>query len=84
MLFPDLNYNEGTQKDIVYKMLQSGEKSGRDFLKEFIPEYRSRVNEIDKDLREHGYFIRHRWDKDADEKFIFFEIREYNLFEVAV
>lgn len=86
MIFPELGYKPDTQRGRVYEMLKTGPKCGRDFLRLVpgIPEFRSRVNQIDKDLREYGFFIKHFWDKDRDEKFIFFEIREATLFEVDV
>jgi hypothetical protein len=75
-------YSYGTQRYRVLDMLFSGDKSGRDFLKACIPEYRSRINEIDKDLRKHGFFIKH-YRKD-DPRFIYFGIRLDDLFESEV
>lgn len=38
-----------TQRDTIYQMLESGDWiCGNDFLKAYIPEYRSRINELRK------------------------------------
>ena len=76
-------YSYASQKYRVLDMLFTGDKSGRDFLKACIPEYRSRINEIDKDLREKGYFIKH-YRKEDDSQFIYFSLRLYDLFESEV
>jgi hypothetical protein len=42
-----------TQRERVLKMLQAGSKTYKDFLRSYIPEYRSRINE----LRKQGHII---------------------------
>ena len=69
-------YLPSSQKYRVYEMLKTGDKTGRDFLKVGILEYRSRINEVDKKLRLHGKKIKHY--KHPDEpKFKYFGIRDY-------
>ena len=75
-------YSYASQKYRVLDMLFTGDKSGRDFLKACLPEYRSRINEIDKDLREKGYFIKHY--RGDDPQFIYFGLRLDDLFESEV
>lgn len=76
-------YSYNTQRYRVLDMLFTGDKSGRDFLRACIPEYRSRINEIDKDLRKQGYFIKH-YRKEDDSQFIYFSLRLCDLFESEV
>jgi len=70
--YPDLGYKPGTQLDRVYRALQRGEVSGREFLRMFIPEYRSRLNEISHDLATHGLFIQRR--RIGNDRFIIYSI----------
>jgi hypothetical protein len=82
MDYPELGYKPGTQRFRVYELLKTGEKNGRDFLQEFLPEYRSRINQIDQDLRKYELFIKHFWV--PGDKMIHFEIREYDRLKVPI
>lgn len=73
-------YREGTQKHKVLEMLKQHPAglNGRDFLQAYIPEYRSRINELRRD----GYDIpepKH----EADSKFVRFKLLGYSPLFVA-
>ena len=50
-----------TQRGMVYEIIiNRGEAYMPDFLRAGIPEFRSRINEIDKELRKQGWMIKRR------------------------
>ena len=63
----------GTQVWQVFELIcNRGEASMPDFLKIGIPEFRSRINELDKLLRPLGWMVRHR--REPGIKYVFFSI----------
>jgi len=60
--YPPNPYKTGTQKFNIYRMLTDrGEVNGLEFIRAGITEFRTRANEIDKDLQPKGFTIRHRF-----------------------
>lgn len=64
----------GTQTWTVYDMLLSGEKTGKDFLRAFLPEYRRRITDLEELLKPLGYTIRHR--RQPRDKWVYYSIVE--------
>jgi hypothetical protein len=66
-------YSSSTQLHQVYERLRWGEASGADFLKMGIPEYRSRMNTLEKDLLlPAGFMLKRR--RQYGTRFVFFSI----------
>lgn len=73
--YPKNPFSHGTQKWRVFEILKNrGEAAMPDFLKTFpsIPEFRSRINEIEKVIRADGWTIRRR--REPGSKYVFFSI----------
>ena len=75
-------YSYGSQKYRVLDMLFTAISQAGTFRRRASLNTGSRINEIDKDLREKGYFIKHY--RGDDPQFIYFGIRLDDLFESEV
>ena len=76
-------YSYASQKYRVLDMLFTAISQAGTFRRRASLNTGSRINEIDKDLREMGYFIK-RYRKEDDTQFIYFSLRIYDLFESEV
>ena len=71
--YPPNPFPHGTQKAMVFEIiLNRGEACMPDFLRAGIPEFRSRIAEMEKVLRPLGWTIHHR--RQHGSKYVFYSI----------